>query len=147
MNITNSPLRFGEIRIIDFKTDKSFYAAPLRCDGGITNTKERIQHRSDTRGSVQFNAPLGELNWKCRRMRPFLLTTLNCFIRYEPCVPATPQIIPASMRPTRNVALVLIRHPKRQPIQLDPTGLSKMKNIFMAVIQKSRRIDRLKMAE
>ena len=51
------------------------------------------------------------------------------------------------MRPARDVALVLIRHAKRQPIQFDATGLREMKNVFVAIVEKSRRIDRLEMAE
>ena len=51
------------------------------------------------------------------------------------------------MRPTRDVALVLIRNAKREPIQFDATGLREMKNIFVAIVEKSRRIDRLEMAK
>src|SRR4029077_9384975 len=51
------------------------------------------------------------------------------------------------MRPARDVALVLVRHAKSQSIQFDATGLREMKNIFVAIVEKSRRIDRLKMAK
>ena len=51
------------------------------------------------------------------------------------------------MRPARDVALVLIRNAKRQPVQFDATGLREMKNIFVAIVEKSRRIDRLEMAK
>ena len=130
----NSPLRFHEIRVIDFKSEKSSYATALRRDRRITDAEERIQHGSDTRHSVQFDAPFGELNRKRRRMRPFFLAALNCFVGDEPRVPAATQIFPPSMRPTRDVALVLIRHPKRQPVQFDATGLREMKNIFVAIV-------------
>src|SRR6476469_1360847 len=80
-------------------------------------------------------------------MRPFFLAALNCFVGDEPRVPAATQIFSPSMRPTRDVALILIRHAKRQPIQFDATGLREMKNVFMAIVEKSRRIDRLEMAE
>ena len=80
-------------------------------------------------------------------MRPFFLPTLNCFVRDEPRVPAATQIVSPSMTPARDVALVLIRHAKREPIQLNPTGLREMKNVFVAIVEKSRRIDRLEMAE
>src|SRR4029077_3473101 len=144
---SNSPLRFREIRVIDFKSDKFFDAAALRCGCGITDAEKRIQHGSDARRSVQSDAPFGELNRKCRRMRPFFLAALNCFVRDEPRVPATTQIFSPSMRPTRDVALVLIRNAKREPIQFDATGLREMKNIFVAIVEKSRRIDRLEMTE
>ena len=80
-------------------------------------------------------------------MRPFFLAALNCFVGDEPRVPAATQIFSPSMRPTRDVALILIRHPKRQPIQFDATGLREMKNIFVAIVEKSRRIDRLEMTK
>jgi len=116
----------------------------LRCDRGITDAQKWIQHGSDARRSVQFDRPFGQLNRKCRRMRPFFLAALNCFVGDEPRVPAATQIFSPSMRPTRDVALILIRNAKRQPIQFDTTGLREMKNIFVAIVEKSRRIDRLK---
>ena len=96
---------------------------------------------------MQFDAPFGELNRKCRRMRPFFLAALNCFVGDEPRVPAATQIFSPSMRPTRDVALILIRNAKREPIQFDATGLREMKNIFVAIVEKSRRIDRLEMTK
>ena len=80
-------------------------------------------------------------------MRPFFLAALNCFVGDEPRVPAATQIFSPSMRPTRDVALILIRNAKRQPIQFDATGLREMKNVFVAIVEKSRRIDRLEMAK
>ena len=80
-------------------------------------------------------------------MRPFFLAALNCFVGDEPRVPAATQIFSPSMRPTRDVALILIRNAKREPIQFDATGLREMKNVFVAIIEKSRRIDRLEMAK
>src|SRR6266516_3611110 len=96
---------------------------------------------------MQFDAPFGELNWKRRRMRTFLLPTLNCLVRNKPRVPAATQIFSPSMRPPRDVALVLIRHAKRQPIQFDATGLREVENVFVAIVEESRRINRLKMAK
>src|SRR6476620_9653204 len=125
-----SSLRFRQICVIDLKSDKSSYATALRRDRGITDAEERIQHRSDTRRSVQFDAPFRELNRKCRRMRPFFLAALNCLVRNEPGVPPATQIFSPSMRPARDVALVLIGNSKCQPVQFNATGLREMKNIF-----------------
>ena len=96
---------------------------------------------------MQFGAPFGELNRKCRRVRPFFLAVLNCFVGDEPRVPAATQIFSPSMRPTPDVALILIRNAKRQSIQSDATRLREMKNVFVAIIEKSRGIDRLEMTE
>ena len=144
---SNPPLRFREICVVDFKSNKFFDTAALRCDRGITDAEKRIQHCSDARCSVQFNAPFGELNRKCRRMRSLSLSALNCLVRDKPRVPAATHIFSPSMRPARDVALVLIRHAKRQPIQVDATGSREMKNVFMAIVQKSLGVDGLEMAE
>src|SRR5262249_60853752 len=143
----NSAPRLAEIQVIEFKHDKFSDATTPRCNSGISDANKGIQHGFNARRSVQLDAPFGELNRKCRRMRPFFLAALNGFVGNEPCVPAATQIFSASMRPTRDVALILIRHAKGQPVQFDAAGLRKMKNVFMAIIEKSRRIDRLKMAE
>ena len=94
---------------------------------------------------MQLDAPFGEPDRKCRGMRTFFLAALNCLVGNEPRVPAATQIFSPSMRPARDVALILIRHAKRQPVEFYATGLGEMKNIFVTVIQKSRRIDRLEM--
>ena len=96
---------------------------------------------------MHFDAPFDELNRKRRGMRPFFLAALNCFVGNEPRVPAATQIFSPSMRPARDVALILIRNAKRQPIQFDATGLREMKNIFVAIVEKSPRIDRLEMTK
>src|SRR5262245_62901993 len=80
-------------------------------------------------------------------MRPFFLAALNCFVGNEPRVSPATQILSPRMRPSRDVALILIRNAKCQPIQFDATGLREMKNVFMAIVKKSRRIDRLEMAK
>jgi hypothetical protein len=51
------------------------------------------------------------------------------------------------MRPPRDVALILIWHAEREPVQFDPTGLREMKNVFVAIIEESRRIYRLEVAK
>src|SRR5438067_12697194 len=49
------------------------------------------------------------------------------------------------MRPARNVAFVLVWNSDGEPIELDVPGFSEMKNIFVAIVQKSLRADRLEM--
>ena len=130
----NSSLRFRQIILVDFKSDKFFNPTLLRCHRRITDAEKGIQHGQDARRSVQSDAPLGELNGKRRGMRPFFLATLNRFIGDEPRVAPATQIFSKSMRPSRDVALILIRNAKCQPIQFDATGLREMKNVFMAII-------------
>ena len=80
-------------------------------------------------------------------MRPFFLTALNCFVGDEPRVPAATQIFSPSMRPARDVALVLIRHTEGEPIEFDAARGRKMKNVFVAIVQKALGIDRLEMTK
>jgi hypothetical protein len=96
---------------------------------------------------MQFDAPFDQLDWERRGVRPFLLAILNCFVRNEPRVPTATQIVSPSMAPASDIALIHIRYPKRQPIQFDATGLREMENVFVAIIEKSRRIDRLEMTK
>jgi len=49
------------------------------------------------------------------------------------------------MTPARDIAFVLIRNAKREPINFDATGFRKMENVFVAIIEKTLRINRLKM--
>jgi hypothetical protein len=79
-------------------------------------------------------------------MRSFLRAALDCFVWNEPRVATTTQIAPACMPPARNVALVLIRNSDSEPIELDATVFAEVKNIFVAVVQKPPRTNRLKMA-
>src|SRR5437588_12768439 len=95
---------------------------------------------------MQLYAPFGQLNWKRRRMRSLFRTILNCFIRHKPCVAATAQIFSASVMPAGDVALVLIWHSQGEPIQVNTTGFCKMKNIFVAIMDKSLGTDWLEMA-
>src|SRR5919109_1940694 len=80
-------------------------------------------------------------------MRTFLVAALNCCIRNEPRVPATAQIASASVSPSSDIAFVLIWYAKGDPIQFDPSRLRKVKNVFVAIVEKSFGIDRLKVAE
>src|SRR6266498_4015357 len=51
------------------------------------------------------------------------------------------------MRPARDVAFVLIRYAEGKPIDVHTPRLCEMKDVLMAVIQKSFRVDRFEMAE
>src|ERR1043166_2636426 len=97
------PFRFSEIGLVDFEPDKSFHAAALRRDRRISDAEKWIEHRFDesrASGTVQFNAPLCELDWKRCRVRPLFFTALNCFIRNKTSVTSATQITPARMRPS-----------------------------------------------
>src|SRR5215475_2450992 len=80
-------------------------------------------------------------------MRTFFFATLNCFIRNKPGVAPATLVTSSCVRPAGDVTFVLIRDAKREPPILGPTVVSEMKNVFVAVVQKSRRTDRFEMAE
>ena len=78
-------------------------------------------------------------------MRSFLLAALNCFVGNEPRVAATAQIGPSSVRPARDVALVLIGHAESKPLDFNSSRLRKVKEVLVAIVKKPFRIDWLEM--
>src|SRR5438067_4115230 len=78
-------------------------------------------------------------------MRSFLLAVLNGLVRNKPSIAATTQITASSMRPARDVTLVLIRNSDSKPVQVDTSGFGEMKNIFVTIVQEALRADRLEM--
>ncbi len=83
---------------------------------------------------MQFDAPLSELNGKGCRMRAFPRPALNCFVGDEPGIATASQIAAPCMRPSGNVAFVLIRNSDGEPIYFEATGLREMKNVFVAIV-------------
>ena len=108
----------------------------MRGDGGISDAEKWIKHRLDTRNAVQFDAPLGQLNRKRRRMRTLLRATLNRFVRNEPGVAAAARIAAFRMRPARYVAFILIRNSEGKPINFDTARFREVKNVFVASIRE-----------
>lgn len=90
---------------------------------------------------------LRERNGKRGWMRSLLGATLNCFVGNKPGVAAAARIASVRMRPASDVALILIRYTERKPVDVDLALDSEMKNVFVAVVQKSFGTDRLKMPE
>src|SRR6202030_3438405 len=86
-------------------------------------------------------------NRKRRRMRSLLLAALNCFIRNEPGVAPATLIAAASVRPASDVALVLIRNAESKTVDFDPTRFCEVENVFVAIVEKPFRVDRLEMTE
>src|SRR5436305_1629437 len=80
-------------------------------------------------------------------MRAFLFATLNRLVGNEPSVTATTRVASARMRPARNVALVLIRNTESEAVDVDLAVEREMKNVFVAVVQKSFRADRLEVSK
>src|SRR5438094_9638776 len=78
-------------------------------------------------------------------MRSFFLAVLNGFIRNKPSIAATTQITASSMRPGRDVTLVLIRNSDSKPVQFDTSGFGEMKNVFVTIVQEALRANRLEM--
>ena len=132
--------RFREISFVDLEPDEFFHAAALRRDGRISDTEKWIEHSFDASRAyraVQFDAPLRELNWECRRMRTFFLAALNRFIRNKPSIAAAAQIASVRMPPSVDVAFVLIWHAQSEPIHFDAAGFREMKNVFVTIVKKS----------
>src|SRR5256885_17091239 len=80
-------------------------------------------------------------------MRTFLGATLYCFVGNEPGIAAAARVAPARVRPASDVALVLVGHTEREPVDVDLASDGEMKNVFVTIVQKSFGTDRLKVSE
>src|SRR6267143_4685511 len=79
-------------------------------------------------------------------MRSLLLAALNCLIGNKPRAATTTKIASACVRPARDVAFVLIRDPKRKPINFDTARFREVKNVFVAIVQETPGADGLEMS-
>ena len=79
-------------------------------------------------------------------MRPLLRPALDRFVRNEPGVAAAAPIFSLRVAPPRNVAFVGIWHAERQPIDRRPAFRREMENVFMTIVQVSRRADRFEVS-
>src|SRR6185312_13447529 len=86
-----------------------------------------------------------QLDRKGRRMRTLFRPPLDRFVGNEPGIAPTTQIAPAAMAPARNVALVLIGHAEGEAIERRLSLWREVENIFVAIVQVTRRADRLEM--
>src|SRR5256885_3782738 len=96
---------------------------------------------------MKFEPRFGQWGRKRGRMWSLFFAGLDGLIRNEPGIGASLFFAPAGMRPASDVALILIRNAEREPVDLDVTVDGEMKNIFVAVIQKSFRVDRFEVSE
>src|SRR2546427_13010932 len=78
-------------------------------------------------------------------MRSFLCAAQDRFVRNEPRVATTTEIASSRMCPARDVGFVLIRNPESKPFNFNSPRFREVKDIFVAIVQKTLRINRLKM--
>src|SRR5438270_6523067 len=96
---------------------------------------------------MKLDAVLGQRGRRGRGVWPFFLAPLNRLIGNEPGIAATTAIAPARVRPARNVAFVLIWNAEREPVDRCFSLGREMKNVFMAVVQETLRVNRFEMSE
>ena len=80
-------------------------------------------------------------------MRPFFFAALNRLVGNKPSVTAAALVASARVRPARNIAFVLVRDAKREPVDVDLAVEGKVKNVLVAIVQKSFRADWFEMSE
>ena len=71
---------------------------------------------------------------------------LNRLVGNEPGIAATAPIAPGGMAPARDIRFIGVGNAKREPVEERFSLRRKMKNIFMTVVQKASRVDRLEMS-
>src|SRR5690349_7173343 len=79
-------------------------------------------------------------------MRTLLRATLNRFVGNKPGIAATTPVLSFRVRPARNIALVGVRDTQRQAIDRRPAFRGEMENVFVTIVQVTRRADRIEMA-
>ena len=87
---------------------------------------------------MQFDAPFGELNRECCRMRTLFCPTLDCLVRDEPCIPAATKIGAARMRPARDICFILVGNAERESVEFNSSRFGEVKNVFVAIVQEPR---------
>jgi len=144
--LPNSSPRFRQICFVNLEADEFSYATFLRCDGRISDAQKRIEHGLHTLDAMKLDAPLCQLDWKGRRMRSLLFAPLNCFVGNEPGISAATSVAPSRVRPSRDVCFVPIRNAKGEPVEWCFSLGREMKQIFVAIIQETARIDGFEMS-
>ena len=139
-------LRFRQVLLVDLEADEFFHAATFRGDRRISNPEKRIEHRFDTRNSVQLDAPFRQLHRERRGMWALFRPALNRLVWNEPGVATTAPVLSFCVAPPRDVALVGVGDAEGQSLDRRPAFRREMKNIFVAIIKESRRADRLEVA-
>ena len=79
-------------------------------------------------------------------MRSLFFATLNRLVRNEPGIAAAPEIASSRVRPAHDVTLVLVWDSDGEPIEVHTPSLREVKNVFVAIVEKTFRIDRLEVA-
>ena len=95
---------------------------------------------------MEQNAIRRQLDGKRRGMRSLARAPLDCFVRNKPGVAATTPVTAARVAPARDVRLVGVGNAERETVERRLSFRSEVENIFVAVVQKARRTDRLEMA-
>src|SRR3954462_11815184 len=91
---------------------------------------------------MQPDAPFRQLHRECRRMRTLLGATLNRFVRNEPSIAATAPVFSFRVPPASDVPFVGVRNAEREPINRRPAFRREMEDIFVAIVEITRRADR-----
>src|SRR3954454_546344 len=94
---------------------------------------------------MQFDAVHCELNRKGGGMRPLFVATLDRLVGHEPGVAATTQIVSAGVTPARDVGFVRVGNAEREAVDRSTAFCREMEDVLMAIIQVTRRVDRLEM--
>ena len=129
--------------VVDFESNKASHAAVPRRDGRTAKPKERIKSGGFLRDTVESEAVFSQLDRKCRRMRPLLVTTLNRLVRDEPRISPASLVTALSVIPPFDVRLMLIGNPYAQSVDLYSSRLGEMKNELLTIVKKLLRPYRL----
>src|SRR5216684_5220854 len=110
----------------------------------MPNSEEWVRDHSAL-PAVQPYALDRKLGRKCGWMGPLLCPLVNGLIGNKPSVAPATLVLAVCVGPASNVGFVGVGHADSQSIQLCLALRSEMKNVLVAIVQESGRVDRFEM--
>jgi hypothetical protein len=92
---------------------------------------------------MQLDAIHRQLHRERSGMRALFVAALDRLVRDKPGIAAAARIAPAGVAPTRDVALVRVRNTERQSVDGRSAFRREVEDVFVAVVEETRRANRL----
>ncbi len=135
---------FGIIIWVEFKAG----AGEAKFEAGkccIANAEEWVEDHVNVFYAVKLNAHLWDFGRKCGGVGALFCAIFDGFIRDKPRVAPTATVFPCGF-PAGDVALVLIFNTDAQAVEFDVLMFGKVKDVFVAIVDKTRAVDGFEVA-
>src|SRR5438045_603759 len=95
---------------------------------------------------MQTDALCRQFNGEASRMRTLLGSLVNRLVRDKPSIATATFVLPIGVRPALDISLVRVRNANGETINLAFPFWREVKNVFMAIVYKARRVDWFEMS-